>query len=421
MPADNADGSPPGRTRLAYLVSKYPSENHTYILREVAGLRDRGIDVEVVAITPDDRSRAEVSPAEAAEQEATFAVKRRGVAGVLLDNLAVLARHPAGYVRGLRAARRLAGADLKRFAYHLAYLAEAAVVGRWVERRGHRHLHVHYASTVGLLVGEVFRVRVSATIHGSAEFIDPVLQHIREKVRALDFVVAISKYGRSQLMYNSDPAYWHKIHVVPLGVDTTGLAPERTLSSGDAGRTFELSCVGQLQPAKGVHVLLDAVALLAARGRRVRLTLVGDGPYKASLGARARELGIEVVFTGRLGQAEVSHVYARSDAFVLASFAEGVPVVLMEAMRHGVPCVATRITGIPELIRDGVDGLLVTPSDVYELAGAIQSLLDDRGLASRLARSAQTRVREHYDLATNVATLARIYKRRLGDGVGGAR
>lgn len=403
--------------RLAYLVSKYPAENHTYILREVSRLRAHGIDVEVVTITPDDRRADEVSQAERDERAATFAVKSRGALGILADNLAVFAHRPLRYGRGVLLARRLAGADLRRLAYNLAYLAQAAVVGRWLLRRGHDRLHVHYASTVGLLAAEVFDVDVSATIHGSAEFINPELQRLREKVRGFKFTVAISRFGRSQLMLNSDPEDWPKIHVVPLGVDRGMAHPSDRVAPPGRGdelldrgeRPFHISCVGQLQPAKGLHVLLDAAALLRSRGRRVRVTLVGDGPYAASLAERARATNVDVVFTGRLDQDRVRAVYADSDAFVLASFAEGVPVVLMEAMACGVPCVATRITGIPELIRDGVDGLLVTPSDVEELAHAISALIDDRGLARRLADSARVRVSERYDLDANVDQLANVF------------
>lgn len=402
--------------RLAYLVSKYPSENHTYILREIAGLRARGFDIEVVAISPDDRSPDEVSAAELAARDATFVVKSRGAARIVVDNVAALARHPAGYIRGLLAARRLAGLDVKRMAYNLAYLAEAAVVGRWMLRRGLQRVHVHYASTVGLLVSEMFGVGVSATIHGSAEFINPDLQRIPEKVRAFDLVVAISKYGRSQLMLNSDPAHWSKIHVVPLGVD---VAPTPARRPRVEDGLFRISCVGQLQPAKGLHILLDAVALLRTRGHVVHVTLVGDGPYRDGLARHAGALGVEsdVTFTGRLNQEQVRNVYARSDAFVLASFAEGVPVVLMEAMASGIASVATRITGIPELLRDGIDGLLVTPSDAAELADAIATLIANPVRAAALAGSARARVGEHYNLETNVGRLAQLFHARFGAGV----
>jgi glycosyltransferase involved in cell wall biosynthesis len=120
-----------------------------------------------------------------------------------------------------------------------------------------------------------------------------------------------------------------------------------------------------------------------------------------------------VIVEGWKNQTEVRELYRRADIFALASFAEGVPVVLMEAMAMQLPCVATRITGIPELIRDGIDGLLVTPSDAAELAVAIARLIDDPGLRRRLAAAGRVRVEEKYHLATNVARLGEIFRRRL--------
>jgi colanic acid/amylovoran biosynthesis glycosyltransferase len=142
---------------------------------------------------------------------------------------------------------------------------------------------------------------------------------------------------------------------------------------------------------------------------------VGDGPDRESLRARIAELGLteRVILEGWKNQDEVRRLYRNADIFALASSAEGVPVVLMEAMAMQLPCVATRITGVPELIRDGIDGLLVTPSDPEELARAISRLLDDAALRRRLAEAGRLRVRERYDLATNVARLSEIFRRRL--------
>jgi glycosyltransferase involved in cell wall biosynthesis len=121
-----------------------------------------------------------------------------------------------------------------------------------------------------------------------------------------------------------------------------------------------------------------------------------------------------VRFTGALNQTEVRAWYARADAFALASFAEGIPVVLMEAMASAIPCVSTRITGIPELIRDGEDGLLVTPSDTDELAAALARLMDDAPLRHYLGRSGRARVQQKYNLVRNVERLGGVFATRLG-------
>ena len=406
--------------RLAYLVSRYPSANHTYILREIRGLRALGIEIDVAAIDGDERDPAALTPVEAEERARTYVVKAAGARRIAAAHLAVLARRPGRYAAALGYSVRLGRTDVRQIVYNLFYFVEGVVVARWMEQRGLDRLHTHYAANVAIVVAKLLPVPVSATIHGSAEFIDPTAHRLREKVAACAFVCAISQFGRSQIMRATPPDEWAKVELTPLGVDPDGAgglaAAPRPGGVADAGAPFRLACVGQLQPAKGYHLLLEAVAAVVEAGRAVTLTVVGDGPDRDALRAHADRLalGPRVSFVGALNQDAVREVYGRADAFVLASFAEGVPVVLMEAMAAGVPCVATRITGIPELIRDGIDGLLVTPSSVDELAEAIGRLIDDPALRAALAASARRRVEERYNLTTNVQRLADVFRRRHG-------
>jgi glycosyltransferase involved in cell wall biosynthesis len=400
--------------KLAYLVSQYPAANHTYILREVTRLRRVGFEIDVISIRPDDRSPGHVTAVEREERERTFAVKSLSVPAVLASHARVAFRRPGGYLGGLALALRLARLDLRQAVYNLAYFAQAVVAGERLEALGHVRVHTHYASTVCLLMVRVFPLSMSATIHGSAEFINPAKQWLREKVSASRVVCAISSYGRSQLMYNSSPADWGKIVVTPLGIDPVMALPRERARTGGP---FVVACVAQLQPAKGLHLLLDAVHRVVATGHDVRLRLVGDGSERATLQAAAERLGIadRVAFEGWMNQEGVNAVYASSDAFVLASFAEGIPVVLMEAMSHALPCVATRITGIPELMRDEKEGLLVTPADVDDLALALRRLAEDSALCVRLGAAARARVLERYDLERNVDALAAVFRHAYGE------
>jgi glycosyltransferase involved in cell wall biosynthesis len=356
-----------------------------------------------------------VTAEERDERAATWVVKDRGAAGVVADHLATLCVRPLGYASGIAAAVRLAGADLRRLAYHLFYFGEAVVAGRRLARVGCSHVHTHYATTVALLAARVFGLELSASIHGSAEFIDPRAQRLREKVAACAFVRAISSYGRSQVMLAAPVAEWPKVELVRLGVELDRFRP--TAQRG-APSPFRLTSVGQLQPAKGYHLLLDALAALVAAGHDVTLTLAGDGPDRGALEAHARSAGIDgrVVFAGEVNQDEVRRLFAETDAFVLPSFAEGIPVVLMEAMASGLACVATRITGVPELVADGESGLLVTPADEHELAAAIHRLKADDALRARIGRAARARVEASYDIARNVRALAAVFERRLAPG-----
>jgi glycosyltransferase involved in cell wall biosynthesis len=208
------------------------------------------------------------------------------------------------------------------------------------------------------------------------------------------------------------PSDWHKIEVVPLGIDISGWQPA---TFRERPAPFELISVGRLADVKGYPLLLEAVALLVAEGRNVRLRLVGDGPDSHQLQERARQLGIagRVIFEGWKTQDELRQMYAESDLCVLSSFAEGVPVVLMEAMATGVPCVAPRITGIPELIRDGIEGLLVTPANLADLASAIASLMDNPELRRQMATLSRERIADQYELRKNVQRLSNLFSRKM--------
>ena len=171
-------------------------------------------------------------------------------------------------------------------------------------------------------------------------------------------------------------------------------------------------------PAKGQHILLAAVHKLMLDGRSLRLRVVGGGPDRASLEADAQRRGLNgaVVFEGPVNPDQIRAIYDEADAFAMASFAEGIPVVLMEAMAMEIPCVATFITGIPELIRDGLDGLLIAPSDDAALADAIGRLMDDTELRRRLGQAGRKRVVEHFNLEVNIPRLGEIFRRRLEAG-----
>jgi len=295
----------------------------------------------------------------------------------------------------------------------LFYFTEALIVGQWMRGRDRCHVHIHFASTVGLLLAKTFPVTISITIHGPAEFEEPRSFHLREKIEASTFVCTISDYGRSQLMKTANPSQWDKFETLPLGIDPNVFTPS-SKSSFEHG-SFGVISVGRLSPEKAQRILIDAVARLVKEGRRVRLCLVGEGPDRLNLEKHIVASGLSdtVRLVGALNQDQLKALYRESDVFALASFAEGVPVVLMEAMAMEIPCVATWITGVPELIQDGLNGLLVAPSNVGQLATAIARLMDDPDLRNRLAKSGRCTVIQRYNLSKNTALLAEVFERRI--------
>lgn len=331
---------------------------------------------------------------------------------MLRAHLRTLLRRPLAYAATLWHAIRLGGWDVRRAASHAWYFAEAVVAGDYLVRAGVGHFHTHFASTPALIAARLFRLRFSLTIHGPDEFNDVAAFHMAEKVAQASFVATISGFASSQAMRASAPRHWDKIHALPLGVDPEDFAPR---PRPDAAEPFKILCVGRLAAAKAHHILLAAIARLVATGRKVELTIVGDGPERKSLEQAIveRRLNGAVRLAGPCNHDRVIDFYGRTDAFALASFAEGVPVVLMEAMAMKVPCVATWIAGVPELIRDGIDGLLAPPADPEALAAALARLMDDPALRERLGDSARRRVLECYDLKRNSARLGETFRRHL--------
>ena len=348
------------------------------------------------------------------EAKRTFSVIGAGAVHALLANLRVLCRHPLGYVRGLLYAWTLSRGTPRLLVMYSLYFLEAVVAGDYFEGQGVTDIHTHFSSTVLLILARIFRVRYSLTAHGSGEFVDVVGFHLAEKVAGAVFVATVGQYGMSQVMNASDPAHWHKVVVLPLGVNADAFRPRRTLQR-DLNEPFRLLSVGRLSAPKGYPILLEAVALLRERGRNVTLELVGEGPERATLEKliALHDLGDCVRLAGACNHDRLADYYKSCDAFVLSSFLEGVPVVLMEAMAMELPCVATWITGIPEIIETDVEGLLVPPASASAIADAVERLMDDAEGARRLGAAGRRKVLAKYHLERNVERLAEEFRVRL--------
>ena len=397
------------RPTFAYLVSAYPAISHTFILREVLRLRALGHRIVTASINRADRPAQAMEEPERREAEQTYVVKEHGVKGALaaLTWWAVVA--PGRLLATLAMGWRLRTGG-RAWWTGLAYAVEAAMVARWMQREAAQHLHVHFGSagaTVGVLVRRLNGCHLSLTVHGPDEFDDVVGQHLALKMREADAVICISQFARSQLMRISDPVHWDKLRVCRLGVEPG----QFQFKLRDAGAVTRLLCVGRLTPAKGQVLLVRAMARLRERGVTAQLTLVGDGPDRARVEAEisARALADRVTLTGALRQQQVREQLDTADIFVLPSLAEGIPVVLMEAMSCGVPSVTTPVNGIPELVVDGQTGLLATPGDVDSLADRLQSLIESPERRRDIALRAHDRVREGFDLARNVAALGALF------------
>ena len=406
------DGSPRAAAlRVAYLTGRYPEVSLTFILREVEALRRSGLEVLTCSIrrTPPEQH---LGLAEKEAAQTTFHVLESARNPLsLLAAQSYLLRSPIRYLGALRLAWATRSPGWKAAVYQLIFFVEATILARHLERNGVEHIHNHFvfgSATVAMLASKLTGIPYSFTLHGPADLFEPYRWALKEKTARAAFVVAISHFARSQLMFFSDPDDWHKLHVVHCGVDADRYDEDRPARKDAA---FRLLFVGRLARVKGLRVLFDALRSLASDFPNLRLHLVGDGPDRAELEAVA---DAHVTFAGYKSQAEVAALMKEADLFVLPSFAEGVPVVLMEAMASRLPVIATRVAGVAELVEENVSGLLVPPGDTDALAQAIRTLVTDRERSTAMGEAGQAKVAADFDIDTEAAKLAALFRGQAG-------
>ncbi|MGA8338255.1 MAG: glycosyltransferase [Solirubrobacteraceae bacterium] len=409
------------QTRVGYLTAEYPVVSHTFIEREVEALRRLGVDVSTFSVrrTPEAKLLSDVHRRAAAE---TFSILPVTVTRLLTAHLRGALRHPGRYARTLRRALSLNSGGVRPGLWQFFYFAEAIVLWNECRRRKITHVHAHFAnvaSAVAMLLAHFAAAdgtTWSFTMHGPTEFDDVSRFTIAEKIRSAAFVACISDYCRAQMMRLVEPSEWEKLAVVRCGLDARRLPASRPDVAPDGGPLRVLT-IGRLVPDKGQMLLLRALAELRDNGVPATLTMIGDGPDRAVLERAAQRLHLAdcVEFTGSLGQPEVAERFESADVFCLPSFAEGLPVVLMEAMSHCLPVVATRIAGVGELVEDGVSGALVSPARIDQLLAALARLADDPDLRWGWGQAGRARVERDYDVNRSAQALARLFTGADGD------
>jgi glycosyltransferase involved in cell wall biosynthesis len=292
----------------------------------------------------------------------------------------------------------------------LAHFLESVLLASKLKQRGIEHLHNHFANsaaTVGLLASHLLGIGWSFTMHGISETDYPAGLMLGRKIEAAAMVACVSWFGRAQGLRLVGPEHWDKVHVVRCGLPFDRL-PDRAPRTSNAKT---IVCVGRLSPEKGQAGLLEAFAKLRASHPGLRLRLIGDGPNRSALEALAGRLGLidSVTFVGRLPEEQTLEEIAQSDLLVLPSFMEGLPIVLIEAMALGVPVVASRVAGIPELVEDCATGLLFLPSDWSDLASKIERLLVDDALRSSITERAPAKVRSEFDTRRSAKLLSQLF------------
>ena len=397
---------------VAYLAAQYPRTSQSFIRREVQALRTLGMHVETFAIRAADPADL-LSSSDRGEAATTMAIRPTTLSQIARVHVKAAFRHPRAYLATLARGWRAAPPIRRGRLYQCFYFAEAIVLWDGMRRRALRHVHAHFAN----VACDVARLTVafgtaagrepwswSFTMHGPTEFFAVERFGLVSKIEQASLVVCISEFCRSQLMVLVAPEHWGKLEVVHCGLDPAEFVP---CPSSDRPDPFRVLCVGRLVPEKGQAILIEAIAELCHRGLPIRLTVVGDGPSRQALEALATQRGLDgqVTFTGALGEEEVIARYQDSDALCVPSFAEGLPVVLMEAMALGLPVVTTRISGIAELVEDGTSGFVVPPGRIDLMADALSRLATDPRHRLEMGRAGRAAVAAGYDIASSAQAL----------------
>ncbi|HEY2010639.1 MAG TPA: glycosyltransferase [Rhizomicrobium sp.] len=406
---DKAVPRPSGR-ELAYLVSHYPKVSHSFIRREILALERRGWQISRFSIRGWDTEL--VDPADLSELQKTVFVLKGGALALGAAVFLQMVRSPRRFLSGFALALRMMRASDRPAVWHLIYLAEACWIAPRLARQGIGHLHAHFGTNpadVAMLVSVLADVSYSFTVHGPEEFDRSRAINLGEKIRRAAFVVAISSYCRSQLYRTVAQHSWDKINVIHCGIDTAFSALE-TVTPCEAPR---LVCVGRLCGEKGQLLLIQAAAALAREGRKFTLVLVGDGELRPAIEQLVHGLGLSdhVELIGWASAERVRQEILASRALVLPSFAEGLPIVLIEAMILGRPVLTTYVAGIPELVIDGRTGWLFPAGSLEELLKAMRGCLDTSGdILKVMGELARVRALDRHGIDDQADSLTSLFE-----------
>jgi glycosyltransferase involved in cell wall biosynthesis len=399
--------------RVAYLVNQYPMVSHVFIRREILALERRGVEITRIALRGWHGEL--VDEEDHLERKRTRYVLRDGVPALLSALARMLVTRPVRLMKALGLALYMGRRAERPLPVHLAHLAEACRIVPWLRAEGVDHVHAHFGTNsaeVAMLVRALGGPPWSFTIHGPKEYDNVELIHLADKLRHCAFVVAITSYGRSQLYRLVEHRHWSKINVIHCGLEPAFFAS--TESPLPTAR--RLVCVGRICEQKGQLLLMWAAQKLSARGAVFELVLVGDGEMRAEVEALIERYKLQntVRITGRVSSEQLYNEIVSARALVLPSFAEGLPMVIMEAMALKRPVISTFIAGIPELVQAGEHGWLVPAGDVDALSQAMQECLEAPvETLALMGEAAQKRVLERHNVDTQAEQLESLFRGTL--------
>lgn len=402
--------------KVAYLVNQYPSVSHSFIRREIQSLEKKGI--EIARYSARSHLRDLVDPGDIAEHGKTRFILDGSKAAILISPFIIFISRPIRFITALIRSLRMGMRSDRGVLKHFFYFLEACLVARWVKQDSVDHVHAHFgtnSTAVALILYWLTDTPYSFTVHGPEEFDKPEFLSLKMKIEQAKFVAAISSFGKSQLFRQLDEKDWYKVKIVHCGLEESYFDEPPT----PVPTAPNFVCVGRLCEQKGQLILLRAANELKKQGCDFHLTMVGDGPMRSELERYIAENGLNnnVRITGWMSSDDVKKELKAARSMVLPSFAEGLPVVIMEAMALRRPPITTYIAGIPELVIDGENGWLVIAADVGGLAKAMKNAIDaSPEKFEQMGAAAHARVKERHNITKEAGKLFSLFKNSTHSG-----
>lgn len=406
----------PMRYKVAYVMSRFPKITETFILYELLSVAENDIEV---GIYPLMRERTKVMHPEAKSLMSSVYFTPLISVSILLSNIRLIFNRPRLYFDTLFFSLKANWGSRRFFLGIIVFYLKSVYLAQLMTKNGVTHLHAHFASfpaATAFIINKLCGIPYSFTAHGSDLHRDRHM--LCEKVKNASFVVAVSDYNKRVILSHCGDQFSEKLFLVHCGVDTSKFSRSEKLRKDYSAEPIKIVCTGTLHEVKGQKYLLEAGALLNHRGVNFIMEFVGNGPDEKDLyeTVKKKNLGDKVIFHGRLVREEIVQLLCRTDIFVLPSVPtddgrrEGIPVALMEAMSVGVAVVSSDLSGIPELVDDEINGLLVQPRDIIGLADKIERLIKDSDLRRRLSDSGRQKILREFDLKVNSKKLSELFK-----------
>jgi colanic acid/amylovoran biosynthesis glycosyltransferase len=401
--------------KVAYIMSRFPKLTETFILYEILAVQELGVTIELYPLM---REHTQVMHAEAVPLVERAHFVPFISSSILTSNIRFMLKHPRRYFGTLWKGMRATWRSLNYFLGILAFFPKAVHMTRLMKQDGIQHIHAHFSNhpaAVAYMLHQLTGIPYSFTAHGAD--LHKIQHMLCEKTTDAAFVIAISSYNKDMIIEKCGEAMRDKVLIVHCGIDGKLFHPRTEEKPGDS---FDILCIGSLQEVKGQTYLIEACRLLQNRRVDFMCHFAGDGKDMEKLQAQTSEAGLtdRIQFHGQVTRTQVLELLETADVVAMPSVPtregkrEGIPVALMEAMGSSIPVVASRLSGIPDLVDGEQNGILIEPRNSTEMADALERLYQDPTLRQRLGQAGREKVIREFELNTSAAELVRLFRSR---------